>query len=68
MKNFIFRRGFKTKNNIYGGFPEKRRALTFCRFKRGLGEKEEGDVFEGEEVNTPMYVSSTDLIKGIVLS
>ena len=56
MKNFIFRRGFKRKNNIYGGFPEKRSALTFFRFKRGLGEKEEGDVFEGEGVNTPMYI------------
>ena len=56
MKNLIFRRGFKRKNNIYGVFPEKRRALTFCRFKRGLGEKEKGDVFEGKGVNTPMHI------------
>ena len=42
---FIWGR-FHEKPMYRGGLPEKRRAWTVCRFKRGLGKKEEG-VFEG---------------------
>ena len=66
-KNFvIFKRWDGVKDEqiqYYSGFTEKegvyeksiyRGAWTGCRFKRGLGEKESGGVFEGN-VDTPMH-------------
>ena len=42
---------------IYRGeFPKKGVTLTGCRFKGGrLGKKEEGGVFKGWGVDTPMH-------------
>ena len=54
-KNLVtFKRWERVKEYpIYRGeLPEKGAAWTVWRFKRGLGEKEGGGVFEG--VDTPM--------------
>ena len=42
------------EKSIYRGDYIRRGAWTGCRFKRGLGEKESGGVFEGN-VDTPMH-------------
>ena len=54
LKNLIFRGAGVTKNQYIRGLFKKG-AWIVCRFKTKFGEKEEGDVFEGEGVDTPMH-------------
>ena len=56
LKNLIFRGGESSQENQVG-------AWTVHRFKRGVGKKEVGGIFEGGgEVDTPMQTMDTTSI------